>query len=101
MKHKQTNTTRPNSPNWKIFSCTHTYIHDKHFILEKTSAEVDSCKLLVLNVVVCSKYAKKINKKNSEFDFVSAACMMSLYYNVMNVIYWNTFVIDFMIKLLR
>jgi hypothetical protein len=27
--------------------------------------------------------------------------MMSLYYNVINVIYWNTFVIDFIIKLLR
>jgi hypothetical protein len=55
--------------------------------LAHTSAEVDSCKLLMLNVVVCSKYVKKINKKNSEFDFVSAACMMSLYYNVINVIY--------------
>jgi hypothetical protein len=45
------------------YSSTHTYIHDKHFILNKISAEVDSCKLLVLNVVVCSKYVEKNKKK--------------------------------------
>ena len=34
----------------------------------KTSAEVDSCKLLVLNVVVWSKYVKK--PTSAEVDFV-------------------------------
>jgi hypothetical protein len=87
MKHKQTHNKyiRPNSPNRKILLHTHIYTWQT-FYLNKTSAEVDSCKLLVLNVVVCSKYVEK-NIKNSEFDFVSAACMMSLYYNVMNVIH--------------
>jgi hypothetical protein len=98
-KKTTTNTTRPNSPNRKILLHTHIYTWQT-FYLKKTSAEVDPCKLLVLNVAVCSKYVKQ-NKINSEFDFVSAACMMSHYYNVMNVIYWNTFVIDFIIKLLR
>ena len=52
------------------------------FYFKQSSAEVDSCKLLVLNVVVCSKYVKK--KASTEIDFVSAACIMSLsllYYN--------------------
>ena len=61
----------------------------------KTSAEVDSCKLLVLNVVVWSKYVK-----NQLVLKLTLLCIMSLYYNVMNVIYWNTFVID-IIKLFR
>ena len=38
----------------------HTHIYTwQTLYLKKTSAEVDSCKLLVLNVVVCSKYVRK------------------------------------------